>query len=120
MRDAGIRVSAVGIGNPVETPITDVENGRCVERYLEQNGDRVMIPLRSDVLKFIATEAGGEYFAENETGRLIEALRADLRPALGVDQEGQGPRRDVSPLFLAVATLATLGFLYLPARFDER
>jgi hypothetical protein len=119
LRAAGIRVSAVGIGNPVETPIADSENGQCVGRYIEQNGDRVLIPLRADVLKFVATESGGEYFAENETSRLIDTLRAELRVRVAADSATAGPRRDVSLLFLGIATLALLGFLYLPARFPE-
>lgn len=120
LRGAGVRVSAVGIGNPVETPITDVENGQCVGRYLEQNGDRVMIPLRTDVLKFVATESGGQYFAENETARLIDALRAELRTRVAGESAKPGPRRDVSLLFLGIATLALLGFMYLPVRFPEQ
>ena len=109
----------MGVGNPVETPITDAENGQCVGRYLERNGDRVMIPLRADVLKFVATESGGEFFAENETARLIDTLRAELRTRVAADYAIAGPRRDVSLLFLGIATLALLGFLYLPVRFGE-
>lgn len=119
LRAVGVRVSVVGIGNPVATPITDVENGQCIGRYLEQNGDRVMIPLRADVLKFVATESGGEYFAENETPRLVDTLRAELRARVAGDSAEPGPRRDISLPFLGIATLALVGFLYLPARFPE-
>lgn len=116
LRDAGVKVSTVGIGNPAETPIADTEAGQCSGRHVEVNGDKVMIPLRADILKFIATETGGSYFSEAETDRLIATLRAELEHEVGSVDASAAPRRDVGGVFLAVATLALLGFVYLPAR----
>ena len=113
LRRVGARVSTVGIGNPEDTPITDSENGQCLNRKLEVSGDTVMIPLRTDVLKFVAAESGGDYFTEYETDRLVESLQADLRRLAG-ERRQAGARRDVSGVFLALASLALLGFVYLP------
>lgn len=121
LKGIGARVSAVGIGNPEDTPISDSEGGQCLNRKLEVSGDTVMIPLRTDVLKFVATESGGDYFSEYETDRLVESLRADLkRPVEGRQQTRA--RRDFSGVFLALASVALLGFVYLPIlpwRVDE-
>lgn len=116
LRDAQVKVSTVGIGNAAETPIADAEGGQCVARHIEVNGDKVMIPLRSDILKYIAAESGGSYFSEKETGRLVKTLRAELEREIGNDAGSAGPRRDISTVFLALATLSLLGFVYLPAR----
>lgn len=116
LRNAGVTVSTVGIGNPAETPIADSQDGQCVSQHIELNGDRVMIPLRADILKHIATETGGSYYSETEIDRLVQSLRAGLSYDIGGDAAVPGPRRDVSVVFLTVATLALLGFLYMPAR----
>ncbi|MDH3531850.1 MAG: VWA domain-containing protein [Gammaproteobacteria bacterium] len=116
LQGGGVKVSTVGIGNPAETPIADADAGQCIGRHIEVSGDKVMIPLRADILKFIATETGGSYFTEAETDRLIAALRAELEYDTGSVDARNAPRRDVSGAFLAVATLALLGFVYLPAR----
>lgn len=118
LREAGVKVSTVGIGNAAETPIADSEGGRCIGRHIEMNGDKVMIPLRADVLKFIASETGGSYYTEKETERLVDSLRAGLTYRVSSDAAAPGPRRDVSGAFLALATFALLGYLYVPARMS--
>jgi hypothetical protein len=119
LADAGIKVSTVGIGNPEATPIADTVSGQCVNQLVEVSGDTVKIPLRADILKLIATETGGSYYTETETGRLVEELRAELTRGSVADAGSGGPRRDVSNIFLAIATLALLGFVYMPVRFAK-
>lgn len=114
---AGVRVSAVGIGNPEPTPVTDFRDGRCDSRHIEVNGSRVLIPLRGDVLRFIAAGTAGSFFGEAETEELVAALEAALGPA--GDATGRA-RRSVSGVFVAIAAFAFLGFVYLPPRFPGR
>ncbi|MBT8100328.1 MAG: VWA domain-containing protein [Gammaproteobacteria bacterium] len=108
----GIRLSAVGIGNAEETPIADSENGQCLDRKLEVNGDAIMIPLRTDVLKFAAAESGGDYFSEYEVDRMVRSITDDLTYTTDARP---GARRDVSNMFVIVASLALLAFVYAPA-----
>lgn len=115
LRASDVKVSTVGIGNRAATPITDNNGGQCINQHLEVSGDKVMIPLRADILKFIATEGGGDYFTENETDRLIQSLRVDLERRPAADSGSSAPHRDVSAVFIALATLALLVWLYLPA-----
>lgn len=110
-----VRVSTVGIGNRAETPIADNSAGHCINQHLEVGGDKVMIPLRADILKYIATQGGGDYFTENETDRLIQTLRAELKRKPTVGSDTAAPHRDVSTVFIAIATLALLFWLHLPA-----
>ena len=117
LANAGVRVSAVGIGNPEPTPITDQRDGRCDSRHIEVNGMRVLIPQRSDVLRYIAAGTGGSYFGETETEALTAALESALGPA--ADTTGRA-RRSVSGVFVALAAFSFLGFLYLPPRFPGR
>jgi hypothetical protein len=114
--EAGVGISAVGIGNPQATPVLVADDGRCTGAPIEIDGERVLIPLRDDVLKHIATESGGGYYSEREPDRLVAALRAELEPALREDGSG-GSRRDVGALFAGISALALLGFVYMPARF---
>lgn len=115
LRENNVKVSTVAVGNPIETPIADSEGESCVSRHIEMNGDKVMIPLRTDVLKFIATETGGDHFSENETARLVQVLRSELTyQELTDNLADDGPRRDSSTIFLALAILALLGYFYVP------
>lgn len=115
LRNADISVLAVGIGNPEDTPVTGTEGGLCSNQHIEIDGRKVMIPLRADILKHIASETRGQYFSEPDTDRLIRTLRADLRsrPA-GASEIGQ--RRDISWMFLGAGTLGLFGFLIIRLR----
>lgn len=118
LRKAGMVVSAVGIGNPQETPIIASTGAPCNSVHIEVDGDKVLIPLRADVLKFIATEGGGAYFTEAETSELVDVLRSELRPVVAADgKHDDGPRRDISWLFLVLATVSLCLLFYLPVRF---
>lgn len=111
LRDAGVHVSTVGIGNRADTPIADNDRGRCLPAHIEVGGDKVLIPLRDDILKYVAAETGGNYYTEREAGRLAEALRLEFDG--GPDAAGAMPKRDVSGIFLLIATLALFGYVYL-------
>ncbi len=113
LRESGIRVAVVGVGNPEPTPIVTSDGGQCIGESVEVNGERVMIPLRSDVLKFIATETDGSYFTEQETESLARELRGALAPTRQM-RNGEGTRRDIGAFFIGLAMFAMLGFVYLP------
>lgn len=116
LRAADIRIFAVGIGNPDDTPLTSVETGQCSNQPIEVDGQKVLIPLRADILKFIANETRGQYFSEAETDKLIQLVRGQLQGSVSQDDEpGAGQRRDFSWVFLGLATLALFAFVGLPA-----
>ena len=114
LQQAGIKVLAVGIGNPGETPMPRVIGGECMDDYIMVNGRTLRIALQDDLLKFIATETGGEYFGEGTIDDLIEFMRdqtlktAEENTAFTRDQ-----RRDISGIFLLSASIALFGFLLL-------
>ena len=113
LRDAGIRILAVGVGNPGETPVMTIEREQCKNEFIEIDGNVVKIPLRVDILKYIATESGGQFFAEGDTDGLIEELRAGLAqvdPDEATAATGRH-RRDISPLFLFIGTASLFGLL---------
>lgn len=120
LRGQGIRVSAVGVGNPVATPITDTEQGECSNQLVEVDSSTVLIPLRADILKHIATGSGGGYYSESQTRELVAALRSELRDAPAAGVAGDRPSRDISGVFLVVATAALFGYLYLPLQMSTR
>ena len=114
LRDAGIRILTVGIGNPGETPIMNIDRDQCTNEFIEMDGKVVNIPLRDDILKYIATESNGQYFSEGDTESLLRLLRDELT---NVDNSGPAVaglyRRDISPLFLLIGTIALFGLLLL-------
>jgi hypothetical protein len=116
LRNAGIGVMAIGIGNPGETPIMVTERGQCMNQHIEMDGEVVLIRLRDDVLKFIAGETQGQYYAEGDVERLVRDLRSGLGTLTGEEGELQGGyRRDISTWFLIIASLSLLGLVALGA-----
>lgn len=113
---ADIQVLAVGIGNPGKTPIPRVESGECVERFLEARGEVIGVPLRDDILKFVAGEARGQYFGEGEVDELIRFLHEEgLSEVARGTEFGEAQRRDIGWIFLIPATMALFGMLALSA-----
>ncbi len=114
LRQADIKVLAVGIGNPGETPIPRVIRDECLDDYLQYNGRTLRIPLQDDLMKFIATETGGEYFGEGNIDELVRFMREETLVAAGgetgftIEQQ-----RDISWIFLLSATVATFLFLLI-------
>lgn len=114
--DADIQILAVGIGNPGKTPIPRMEGGECAGRFLEARGEAIGVPLRDDILKFIAGEARGQYFGEGEVGELIRFLQEEgLSEVPEGTDFGETQRRDIGWIFLISATLALFGMLALSA-----
>lgn len=113
LRDAGIRMLTVGVGNPGETPVLTIEREQCVQEFIELDGNVVKIPLRDDILKFIASESGGRYFAEGDTEGLLNELRAGLAQVDDTTASAATGRhrRDISPVFLLIGTVALFGLL---------
>jgi Ca-activated chloride channel family protein len=114
LRDAGISILAVGVGNPGETPIMNTDRDQCTNEFIETDGKVVFIPLRDDILKYIATESKGLYFAEGDGAGLLRYLKAGLTQVETADATAGGRyRRDVSLMFLLTGTIAMFGLLVL-------
>jgi hypothetical protein len=114
LRNAGIAVMTVGIGNPGETPVMYIERGRCLEEPIQVDGEVVLVPLRDDILRYIAGETKGQYFAESETDNLVRVLRENMQENTSVETAaGTAHRRDISWIFLGLGTLALFGLLFL-------
>jgi hypothetical protein len=113
---AGIKVVAVGIGNPAATPIPIDRDGECIDEYAKVGGQVVSIPLQADVLQFVANETSGRYFAEGEVEGLVQFLREEgLRPYSDESQFGERQRQDIGWIFLVPATVALFGMLLVIA-----
>jgi len=116
LRNAGINVKAVGIGNTAETPIMHTERNQCVNEHIEMDGDVVLIQLRDDILKFIAGETQGQFYAEGDTERLVQDLRTGLDEITVGDAENMGKyRRDISFFFLVTASISLFGLIAISA-----
>ena len=111
LRNTGIKVLTVGIGNPGETPIpARAPGGACTRELASAEGETVLIPLRDDILTFIAAGTRGKYFGEGATGALVKFLRENglrkIARGSGLDKQ---QRRDASFWFLVLGTLAAFG-----------
>lgn len=113
LREADIEIISVGIGNPGETPLMDTEGSQCIDEQLELNGEVVMIPLRDDVLKHISGETEGQYFSEGETDRVVELLRGRMEDVASEEDDPTEAAhgRDISWLFLLIASISLLGII---------
>jgi len=116
LEKVGVKVISVGTGNAGETPVPVVTaNGVCQkQQYTDMEGKQVAIPLRDDILSFIAAGTQGEYFGEAQTEALIQYLRIngleDIEEGVAI---GENQRRDISRVFLLFAALACFGILLL-------
>ena len=112
----GIRIISVGIGNPGETPVPIVtDTGQCrKELYTDLQGNRIFVPLRDDVLAYIAAGTQGNYFGESQITEIVRYLRDNGLENIGADIENIEPyRRDISWIFLVFVTVTLLGVLIL-------
>lgn len=114
LHDAGIKVLTVGVGNPGETPIMNMDRDQCTNEFIEMDGKVVNIPLRDDILKHIASETNGQFFSEGDKDSLIRLLReglaqADPKASIQADKH----RSDISQVFMLIGTLSLLALLVL-------
>ncbi len=114
LNDQGIRVVAVAVGNRSETPIVGGGRERCSDVYLASGGRRVTIPMRTDILQHIAEQTGGLLATEAGVDEIVAFLRAEGLTEIGAEGVGR-QRRDVSPVFVALATVGFLGLVLLQA-----
>jgi hypothetical protein len=113
LTEAQIRVVAVGIGNPGETPIPLREGRECNAEYIEVSGRRVTIPRRDDILRYISAETQGAYFEEDEGKSLVQYLRREGLIRVDDDIEvSTRQRQDIGWYFLISATVALFGLLF--------
>jgi uncharacterized protein YegL len=116
LRETNIKIIAVGIGNPVETPIPIISaTGECLDKFIRVDGEVVRIPLRGDILKLIASETQGKYFGEVQVAELVEFMREETftsdMPENLISVREQ--RNSISWIFLLSATVALFSFLTL-------
>jgi hypothetical protein len=121
LRNVGMEVMVVGIGNPGDTPIMSTDRNQCVNENIEMDGEVVLIQMRDDVLKFIAAETKGQFFAETDTEGLIQQLRSGLDI---VDEDNGSSiarhRNDISSIFLIMASLSLFGLIALGANLRQK
>jgi hypothetical protein len=113
---ADIQVLAVGVGNPGATPIPRMDDGKCGGEFLQAGAKPIEIPLRDDILKFVAAESRGQYFGEGAIDELVSFLQAEgLADVPAGTEFGPAQRRDIGWVFLVPATAALFGLLFLGA-----
>jgi len=109
-----IKIVPVGIGDQKPAPIPVQENGECVNKFIVKEGNLVTIPLRTDVLQYIATMTKSRYFGEAESDALVSYLRDDaLEKTFINSQLAERQRSDISWIFLLIASIALFGFIAL-------
>jgi len=114
LRDTGIRLLIVGIGSSGGTPIPVVQNGKCLDQPIAMDGQPVRVSLRADILQSLAGETEGRYFGEAAIGELVAFLRREtLQKASSDVTFGAGQRKDMSWVFLVIATVALAGIILL-------
>jgi len=116
LQEVSIKVIAVGVGNPVETPIPIISSsGECRDQFITVGGEVVRIPLRADILKIIASETQGKYFGEIQIDELVTFLKEETftseMPENIVSVRQQ--RNSLSHVFILFATIALFGFLVM-------
>ena len=111
LRNTGIKILSVGIGNPGDTPIpARAPGGACTRDLAGAKGQPVLIPLRDDILSIIAAGTRGKYFSEGATQSLVRFLRENgLRNIAQGAAADKKQRRDASFWFLVLGTLAAFG-----------
>ena len=111
LRKTGIKVLTVGIGNPGETPIpARAPGGACTRERANSEGKTVLIPLRDDILTFIAAGTQGKYFGEGATESLVKFLRENGLRKISRDVVlDKKQRRDASFWLLVFGTIAAFG-----------
>lgn len=115
LRKVGIKIHAVGIGNPGETPVpAHKPDGPCTREFASADGKPVLIPLREDILTFIAAGTQGRYFGEGATEELVAFLRGNgLRKIARDAVLDKRQRRDASLGFLVLGVFGAFGLLVL-------
>lgn len=114
LQKAGISVVSMGIGNAGETPVPiTTEGGQCrKDYYTDLQGKRIHVPLRDDILTFISAATEGAYFGESQTEELIQYLKNNGLE--DIEEEAASTerlRRDVSWIFMTLATIALIGLM---------
>jgi Ca-activated chloride channel family protein len=99
--DAGMSVSAVGIGGRDSVPVPDGRGG-----VLVASGDTVRTALNPDPLRELARATGGLYLEAAEDHRLPEGIRSLLGRAEDGGGEAMAPARRFHLLTLAAVLLA--------------
>jgi hypothetical protein len=105
IQEAGIKVTAVGIGPEEGLPVPTLDKDRqCLEgRYERAEGKEFLAQLFPAPLQNIAEATGGQYFDSTDEDALIRTLRSRLQQ----NESDVPPVRtvDMTPFSLLVATI---------------
>lgn len=116
IQEAGLRVTAVGIGPEQGLPVPTIDKNRqCLEgRFERAEGKEFQARIFAKPLQQIAEATGGQYFNGADENALITSLRSTLQQ----EEADAAPVRtvDLVPYSLLLATIA-LGLLIGMRRF---
>lgn len=105
--DAGLSISAVGIGGHDSVTVPDGRGGVLVSA----GGDTVRTALNPQPLRELAMGTGGMYVEASEGGRLAEGLRSLLAAAGQRETEALAPARRYALFTLAAVLLAAAAWV---------
>jgi Ca-activated chloride channel family protein len=107
-RRLGIPIHAVGLGTAAGERIPEVDpvSRRVVGYKVDEYGRHVHSRLNEPLLRSIAEETGGQYFASEQPGSTSALLRTlrDLQRTTA-EEQSRTERQDRTPWFLALALL---------------
>ena len=119
LEKANITIIPVGIGDAKAAPIPIKNEGKCVNKFIVKEGNRIEIPLKTEVLEYIASSTKGKYFGEIEMDGLIRFLRTNgLQKRLVNSFTSDRQKTDMSWIFLVLATISLFG--YVAMQMDVR
>jgi hypothetical protein len=111
LQEANIKIITVGVGNVGETPIPILTDSGVCRRdlYTDLQGNTIYIPLRDDILTFIASGTGGEYFGEGEAEQLIRYMRNNGLKVADNEEITLNQHRDISLHILLLTGVSLIG-----------
>ena len=77
-KEAGVRIFTVGVGTEKGGPIPIKERGITQQLKKDENGEVVITRRNETLLKALAEQAGGQYYAFDQTETVVNALMEDL------------------------------------------
>ena len=122
-RKTGVKIYAVGIGNPLGEPIPILDRrGNQVGFKKDENGDVIVSKLNEEILQKIALASGGKYYrataGELELDRIFEEISHIEKKELEDTLVTRYDDRYQWPLLLAL--LLVVGEFFIPERKKKR
>ena len=105
LKESGIPFALVGVGEAEGATIPRFRaDGRPIGYYATYGGERYVSYLREEFLQNLAEQIGGEYFSEDEPGKLARFVRAHL-PEIHRGREERGAKSISYALILPLILL---------------